>query len=144
MTTDPGHRLLIARSDLQRVQFQSDPDAPAARPLADGEARLAIEHFALTANNITYAVFGEVMKYWQFFPAADPAWGCLPVWGFATVTESRAAGVAVGRRVWGYFPAGSHLLLTPVRVREGSFADAAPHRQELAAACQPGSASQKT
>ena len=136
MTTDPGHRLLIARNDLQRVQFQSDPDAPAARPLADGEARLAIEHFALTANNITYAAFGEAMKYWQFFPAADPAWGCLPVWGFATVTESRAAGVAVGRRVWGYFPAGSHLVLTPVRVREGSFADAAPHRQELAAAYQ--------
>ena len=136
VTIDTGHRLFIARNDLQRLQFQPDPDAPAARPLAEGEARLAIEHFALTANNITYAAFGETMQYWQFFPAPDPAWGCLPVWGFATVTESRAEGVAVGRRVWGYFPAGSHLVLTPGRVREGSFADTALHRQELAAAYQ--------
>ena len=136
VTADTGQRLFIARNNLQRVQFQPDRDAPAARPLAEGEARLAIEHFALTANNITYAAFGEAMKYWQFFPAADKAWGCLPVWGFATVTESRAEGVAVGRRVWGYYPAGSHLVLTPGRVREGSFVDIAPHRQELAAAYQ--------
>jgi len=134
--TPTGQRLFIARNDLQRTQFGDDPDAPAARPLADGEARLAIEHFALTANNITYAAFGEAMKYWQFFPAADAALGCLPVWGFATVTESRAEGVAVGRRVYGYFPAGSHVVLQPVKLRGGSFADGAPHRQELAAAYQ--------
>ena len=136
MTPDPGQRLFIARNDLRRVQFQRDPDAPAARPLIDGEARLSIEHFALTANNITYAAFGEAMKYWQFFPAPDSAWGCLPVWGFATVTESRAEGVAVGRRVWGYFPAGTHLVVTPGRLREHGFADGAAHRQELAAAYQ--------
>ena len=136
MTTSTGQRLFIARNDLQRVQFQPDPDAPAARHLAEGEARLAIDRFALTANNITYAAFGETMKYWQFFPAADAAWGCLPVWGFATVSESRAAGVAVGRRVWGYYPAGSYLVLQPVKVREGSFADGAPHRQDLAAVYQ--------
>ena len=136
MTLTSGQRLFIARNDLQRTQFLNDPDAPAARPLADGEARLAIDHFALTANNITYAAFGEAMKYWQFFPAADPAFGCLPVWGFATVTESRSEGVAVGRRVYGYLPAGSHLVLQPVKVREGSFADGAPHRQDLAAAYQ--------
>ena len=136
VTIDTGHRLFIARNDLQRVQFRPDPDAPPARHLAVGEARLAIEHFALTANNITYAAFGEAMKYWQFFPAADAGLGCLPVWGFATVTESRAEGVAVGRRVWGFFPAGTHLVLTPGRVRAGSFADIAPHRQDLAAAYQ--------
>lgn len=136
MSTATGQRLFIARNDLQRTQFLDDPDAPSARPLAGGEARLAIDHFALTANNITYAAFGEAMKYWQFFPAADPALGCLPVWGFATVVESRAEGVAVGRRVWGYLPAGSHLVLQPVKVREGSFADGAPHRQDLAAAYQ--------
>ena len=134
--TTTGQRLFIARNDLQRTQFKDDPDAPAVRPLADGEARLAIDHFALTANNITYAAFGDAMKYWQFFPAADAAWGCLPVWGFATVTESHAEGVAVGRRIWGYYPCGSHLVVQPVKVREGSFADGAPHRQDLAAAYQ--------
>ena len=136
---DRGQRLLIARKDLHQTRWSADPDAPAARALNDGEARLRIEHTALTANNITYAAFGEAMKYWQFFPAAEADrsdWGCLPVWGYATVTESRCEGVAAGRRVWGYYPLGTHLVVQPGRVRPHSFVDAAPHRAELAAAYQ--------
>jgi hypothetical protein len=133
MTPDAGLRLLINRADLMQTQIGPDPDAPASRPLADGQARLAIEHFALTANNITYAAFGEAMKYWQFFPAINPAQGCLPVWGFATVCESRAEGLALGRRVYGYFAAGTHLVVQAARITARGFADAAPHRQELAA-----------
>jgi hypothetical protein len=133
MTLEAGQRLLIARADLHCTGITADPDSPALRPLQPGEVRLSIEHFSLTANNITYAAFGEAMKYWQFFPAPDAAWGCLPVWGFAVVADSRAEGVAVGRRVWGYFPAGTHLVVQPARVRATGFVDAAAHRQELAA-----------
>ncbi|KPF44769.1 hypothetical protein IP87_07125 [beta proteobacterium AAP121] len=133
MPSDTGHRLFIQRQRLATARIGADPDAPAQRALQPGQARLAIEHFALTANNITYAAFGEAMKYWQFFPAPEPGEGCLPVWGFATVVESWAEGVDVGRRVWGYFPAGSHLVVTPGRVNAGGFTDAAPHRAELAA-----------
>ncbi|MFY9510972.1 MAG: DUF2855 family protein [Rubrivivax sp.] len=132
MIQDAGSRFLVARRDLHSVRFAPDSDAPAARPLADGEVRLAVAHFALTANNITYAAFGEAMKYWQFFPAEDPAWGCVPVWGFASVAESRAEGVAVGRRVYGYLPMGSHLVVQPARVGGNGFVDAAAHRAELA------------
>ncbi len=134
--SDTGLRLFIRRGQLDQTRLGPDPDAPAARPLRDGEARLAVDHFALTANNITYAAFGEAMKYWQFFPALDAGEGCLPVWGFATVTESRCDGVGVGRRVWGYYPAGTHLVVTPGRVKAGGFVDAAPHRAELAGAYQ--------
>lgn len=130
--TERGQRLFIARGALDRAQLGPDPDAPAQRVLAAGQVRLAVERFALTANNITYAAFGEAMKYWQFFPAGDAAMGCLPVWGFATVQESRAEGVTTGRRVWGYFPAGTHLVVTPGRVTGAGFMDGAPHRQELA------------
>ena len=133
MTPHAGQRLLIRRDDLHRTQMAPDPDSPAMRPLHPGQARLVIEHFALTANNITYAAFGEAMKYWQFFPAIDPAWGCLPVWGFATVAESQAEGVVVGHRYWGYFPAGTHLVVQPARVGNTGFVDGAAHRQELAA-----------
>jgi hypothetical protein len=133
MTLEAGQRLLIARADLHRTRIAADPDSPALRPLQPGQVRLSIEHFSLTANNITYAAFGEAMKYWQFFPAPDTAWGCLPVWGFAVVADSQAEGVAVGRRVWGYFPAGTHLVVEPTRVGAAGFVDAAAHRQELAA-----------
>ncbi|MBL8313574.1 MAG: DUF2855 family protein [Rubrivivax sp.] len=139
MHDDTGQRLLIARQDLHQTRWAPDPDAPAARPLAEGEARLRVAQAALTANNITYAAFGEAMHYWQFFPAAAAdraAWGCLPVWGYATVTESRCEGVVVGRRVWGYFPLGTHLVVQPGRVRPHGFVDAAAHRSALAAAYQ--------
>jgi hypothetical protein len=126
----PDQRLFIHRQQLTDARLGPDPDA--TRPLAEGEARLAVERFALTANNVTYAAFGETMKYWQFFPAPDPALSCLPVWGFATVAESRAEGVAVGRRVWGCLPAGSHLVVQPDRASAAGFVDAAPHRGGLA------------
>jgi hypothetical protein len=134
MHHDSSLRFLIARNDLHQTAWQPDPDA--SRPLADGQARLAIEQVALTANNITYAAFGEAMKYWQFFPTPAEGYGCLPVWGFATVVESRAEGVTPGRRVWGYLPLGTHLVVRPGRVRASGFMEQSPHRAELAAAYQ--------
>jgi len=132
-TAISGHRLFIQRRDLTQARLGPDPDAPDARSLVWGEVRLEIDHFALTANNITYAAFGEAMKYWQFFPAPDAGEGCLPVWGFATVAESLNEGVVTGRRVWGYFPAGTHLVVTPGRLNARGFSDTASHRAELAA-----------
>lgn len=128
---DSGLRLLVGRQDLRRTRLAPDADAPTARALSPGEVRLAVDRFALTANNITYAAFGEAMKYWQFFPTDDTAWGCIPVWGFARVCESRAEGVEVGRRVWGYLPMGSYLVVRPGRLTQRGFVDASTHRMEL-------------
>ncbi len=128
--TDP-QRIEVLRSDLRQTRAVPDPDA--TRALADGQVRLQVDHFALTSNNITYAAFGEAMKYWQFFPCADAAWGCVPVWGFAQVVESRAEGVAIGERVYAYLPMGSHLVVDAARVSAHGFIDAAAHRQALAA-----------
>jgi hypothetical protein len=128
-----GQRLFIQRRHIQEAFIGPDPDAPSARPLQPGQARLAIDSFSLTANNVTYAAFGEAMQYWQFFPSGQEGLGCLPVWGFATVCESGVEGVQVGRRVWGYRPAGTHLVVQPVRVGPAGFVDGAAHRQGLAA-----------
>ena len=54
MDDEQGARLWVSRADLRQSRAVADPDAPAARPLADGEARVRIERFALTANNITF------------------------------------------------------------------------------------------
>jgi hypothetical protein len=116
---------LVAKADLRQAEI-----APADLPdLADGQARLAIERFALTANNITYAVFGEAMRYWDFFPAAEGL-GRIPVWGYATVEASNHPDLAVGQRFYGYYPMSTHLTVTPRKTRAG-FADAAPHRADL-------------
>jgi hypothetical protein len=120
---------LIARDDLRNCRFD---DAAPPQP-QDGQALLAIDAFGLSANNITYAMFGEAMSYWSFFPT-DPGWGRLPVWGFAEVAESRASGVQEGTRVYGYLPASTHLLVAPARVEAHGFIDAAPHRAALPSA----------
>jgi hypothetical protein len=108
----------------------------APTPLADGQVRVAIDRFALTSNNITYAAMGDAMQYWQFYPVADEAgdgiaWGRIPVWGFGTVLDSRHPDVNVGERLYGYFPMANSVDLTPAKVSAGSFFDAAPHRAQL-------------
>ncbi|MEO6318965.1 MAG: DUF2855 family protein [Acidimicrobiales bacterium] len=98
-----------------------------------GEALVRVESFALTANNITYAVFGDAMRYWDFFPAAAP-WGRIPVWGFGSVVTSDSRDLRVGERLYGYFPMSSHLVLTPGRADERGVYDTAPHRAGLSGA----------
>jgi hypothetical protein len=98
--------------------------------VGDGEVLLHIDRFALTANNVTYAAHGVDMAYWGFFPA-DPGFGIVPVWGFATVVESQAEGIAAGARFYGYWPMASHALLLPAKVTPRGFTDAAAHRLRL-------------
>jgi hypothetical protein len=117
---------LIATGDLHECRVhEGEPPSP-----ADGEALLTVERFGLTSNNITYAAFGDAMSYWKFFPAPD-GWGRMPVWGFATVAESRAEGVPEGTRLYGYLPPSSELIVLPARAGAQGFIDASPHRAEL-------------
>lgn len=92
---------------------------------------MRIDRFALTSNNITYGAFGDAMNYWNFFPTGDDATGCIPVWGFATVSESRCDGVEVGERFYGYYPMADDVVLHPVHVDSHKFTDGAAHRREL-------------
>lgn len=117
---------LVSKSDLRRTEFR-DVEPP---PLADGQVRLAIESFALTANNITYAVFGEMMKYWDFFPGPD-GFGRVPVWGHAHVEASANPEIAVGQRFYGYWPMSTHLTVQ-AKVGKTGFTDVSAHRQHLA------------
>jgi hypothetical protein len=103
-----------------------------ASPLAEGEILVKVERFALTANNITYAVIGDQFGYWKFFPT-EAGWGVVPVWGTGVVAESRASDVKTGERIYGYFPMGSHLVMRPGKIRPERFVDAAAHRDGLPA-----------
>ncbi|MFT6269303.1 MAG: hypothetical protein ACJAVV_002128 [Alphaproteobacteria bacterium] len=115
----------------------------ASSPLSAGQVLVKIDKFALTANNITYAVVGEQIGYWQFFPPHSQTaqgtsvdtqgWGILPVWGFADVVSSNCEEVPVGERLFGYFPPASHLVLEPAKVGKTSWLDASAHRRELPA-----------
>jgi hypothetical protein len=124
-----GLRFLVRRDDLTQTRLQRF-DMQSA--LARGRIRCRVAHFAFTANNITYAVFGESMRYWQFFPAED-GWGCIPVWGFAEVEASACDDVAVGQRLYGYWPMATHVELEPTAPGGDGFADGSAHRAALPA-----------
>lgn len=126
-------RIEVCRQNLRQAHAVPDPDAPGKHPLENRQARLRIRQFALTANNVTYAAFGEAMKYWQFFPAGGPDWGVVPVWGFADVVESRSADLAVGTHCYGFFPMSCYLVIEPCPMGRGAVVDASAHRAELPA-----------
>ncbi|HEX6688984.1 MAG TPA: DUF2855 family protein [Solirubrobacterales bacterium] len=120
---------LVKRDDFRECRVVEG--APPA--LEPGQALLRVESFGLTANNVTYAVFGEAMSYWDFFPAEE-GWGRVPMWGFAEVERSEAAGVEPGTRLYGYLPPSSHLVATPADAGEAGFVDGSPHRAALPSA----------
>jgi len=117
---------IVARSDLKQAKLS---EATGSRLAADG-VLVKVDRFAFTANNITYAVLGDQLKYWSLFPAPD-GYGNIPVWGFGDVIESHHPDIAVGERLFGYFPMATHLVIEPADVSKRGLRDAAAHRQNV-------------
>jgi hypothetical protein len=86
-----------------------------------------VDRFAFTANNITYAITGEELKYWQLFPASE-GFGNIPVWGYGDVIASKHPGIGKGERLFGYFPMATHLLIEAGDVSKHGLRDVAAHR----------------
>jgi NADPH:quinone reductase-like Zn-dependent oxidoreductase len=120
---------LVRRDNLRECRIADFP-TPELEP---GQALLRVATFGLTANNVTYAVMGEAMSYWDFFPAGD-GWGRVPMWGFAEVKRSEVQDVQPGTRLFGYLPPSSHLVVTPADAGRAGFVDASPHRAALPSA----------
>ncbi len=120
--------LWVKKDELSKSNWQ-ESEAP---ELTEGQVLVEIEKYALTANNITYAVAGDSFGYWNFFPSGQDDWGIVPVWGFGRVVASSCEDVEVGERLYGYFPMASHLVITPGNIAEAGFVDNAAHRQGLA------------
>lgn len=118
--------LLVARDDLAKTELVG----VTVPELSDGEVLLKVDRVGMTANNVTYALEGDSLGYWGFFPATE-GWGRVPLWGFADVVDSKAPGVEVGARVYGYLPTSSHLVVQPERIGGVSFTDASEHRAGL-------------
>ncbi|PWF46034.1 DUF2855 family protein [Massilia glaciei] len=109
-------------------------DGLAEAPLAPGAARVRIERFGYSSNNLTYAVTGEMLGYWGFFPPAEAdaqGWGMTPTWGFGTVEASDCAEIAVGERLFGFFAPATHVDLLPQGVKRHALFDGSAHRAHL-------------
>jgi hypothetical protein len=96
-------------------------------PLPSGHVRFAVERFALTANTVTYAVTGDLLGYWDFYPCADPGWGRVPAMGLAEVVESNHPDVPTGGRYYGWFPMSRFVDVT-VKPTTNGLRDEGTHR----------------
>ncbi len=103
------------------------PDAAGPGP---GQVQFVVEQFALTANNVTYAVHGEDFGYWHFWPAPEGL-GIVPVWGFGRAEAGGGEELPAGSRHFGYWPMASQALVTPTAAGRGGFTDGAAHRAAL-------------
>ena len=121
---------VVARDDLRQGKIV-ETELPDASRLPDESLLVKVDRFAFTANNITYAVLGDQLKYWSLFPAPD-GFGNIPVWGFGEVIISKHPSVAIGERLFGYFPMATHLVMEAADVSKRGLRDAAPHRQGVA------------
>jgi hypothetical protein len=133
---------IVRRDDLAQTQWV-DSQTRADSPLEPNDVLLRVDRFALTSNNITYALVGESFHYWKFFPAPD-GWGRVPVWGFADVIASQAPGVREGDRVFGYLPMSTYLRIRAQSVTDDTIVDASEHRLSLPAAYQQYSRTRPT
>lgn len=122
-----NRRLMTRKSDLGETLLESI----ASPEPSEGEVVLALDRFSLTTNNISYAAYGEAIGYWRAFPTGRDDYGLMPVWGFADVVASRAPGVEIGARVFGFFPMADRLTVQAEKISRGGFADAAPWRKPL-------------
>ena len=123
-------QIWVDRDDYRHVKIADVKSAP----LRDGQIRVAVDRYGLTANNVSYAVSGDTIGYWNYYPVHSEngtRWGRVPVWGLADVVESEHAGIAVGERLYGFFPMQTELVMEPGEVVEATFVDTTAHRRDL-------------
>jgi hypothetical protein len=118
---------IVAKNDLQQCKL-IDSQLPDASALPDDALLVKVTRFAFTANNITYAVLGDQLKYWSLFPA-PAGYGNIPVWGLGEVIASKHPDIATGETLYGYFPMASHLVIEADDVNKRGLRDGAAHRQ---------------
>lgn len=124
--------LLVNKSDFADIALATTDDAP----LAKGYIRCKVGPWALTANNVTYMVTGHQIGYWHYFdPEAygisQEGYGRMPVWGYATVTESQCPDIAVGQVMYGFLPIIDSFDMKPTRMNRTGFQDGNEHRTKL-------------
>jgi hypothetical protein len=123
---DQSTCLEVSRTDHRDARLVS----AALRPAEQGEVVFEVERFGLSANNITYALLGDELQYWDLFPA-DPGWGRIPVWGYLRAVDSAVPGIEPGSRAFGLCPMATHVVMRPARVGTATFVEESPHRAGL-------------
>ncbi|KAE8151901.1 hypothetical protein BDV25DRAFT_171026 [Aspergillus avenaceus] len=132
---------VISKTDNRQHAVVHVDVSSVAGELAPSTIRVRPHVLSLSTNNLTYALLGTMLHWWDAYPvpAAAPApyndssaWGIVPAWGFAKVLESTTE-IAPGSLLWGFWPTSS--LPTELKVAPGTprghWIEASEHRKQL-------------
>ena len=118
---------------------------PASAPLDElppSSVRIRTTIIALTVNNLSYAIGGDMLHWWDTYPVPQslPApyndhdrYGIVGAWGYATILESSIASLVPGTLLRGYLPVSTLptvLQLAPAEAK-GHWIEDSPHRKKL-------------
>ncbi|KAJ5222912.1 uncharacterized protein N7469_009152 [Penicillium citrinum] len=117
-------------------------EAPTPAKLADSSIRVKTQLISLTSNNLSYAAFGDVLKWWDAYPVSpsypapynDPSqWGIVPAWGFASIEESNIPELTPGTLLHGFWPTSSAPTDLKLQASEpsGNWVEISEHRLQL-------------
>ena len=132
---------VLRKDDYTQQTFHTLPASGSLLPLRSSSVRVRTSIIALTNNNISYAIGGTFLHWWDTYPVplTLPApyndrdlYGTVCAWGYAIVLESNNS-ITPGSLLRGYFPVSTlptDLLLEPAVV-PGHWIETSPHRSKL-------------
>lgn len=132
---------VLVKNDYSQQTLCTLPASSPFPPLAPSSVRVRTTVIALTTNNLSYAIGGTMLHWWDTYPVPTdlPApyndrsvYGTVAAWGYGTVLESTTS-IAPGTLLRGYFPLST--LPTDLQLRPapapGHWIETSPHRAQV-------------
>ncbi|KAJ5081043.1 hypothetical protein N7456_013281 [Penicillium angulare] len=133
---------VVSKQDISQHATFSLPASATLVKLGPSSVRIRPQIVSLGANNLSYAMLGTALKWWDLYPVQEnyPApyndsskWGIAPAWGFSAVVESTIPEIAPETLLYGIWP--TTAVLTDMQLEkstpEGHWIETSPHRQTL-------------
>lgn len=133
---------VLRRDDYSQQTLCTLPASTPFDELPPSSVRVRTTIIALTVNNLSYAIGGDMLHWWDTYPVPSslPApyndrdqYGIVGAWGFATVLESNITSLVPGTLLRGYLSVSTLptvLQLAPAKAK-GHWIEGSPHREKL-------------
>ncbi|KAL2867684.1 DUF2855 family protein [Aspergillus lucknowensis] len=131
---------VVSKSDNRQHATVRVP--PPSHQLKASSLRLRASILTLSSNNLSYALGGTWLRWWDTYPVPttapppynDPTeWGIVPTWGFAEVLESTIPEIESGATLHGFWPTSQHHFDLELAADEvpGRWKEVSGHRSAL-------------
>ena len=114
---------VLRKDDYSQQTLRTLPACTPLDELPPTSVRVRPTIIALTVNNLSYAIGGDMLHWWDTYPVplSLPApyndrdrYGIVGAWGYATILESSITSLVPGTLLRGYLPVSTLPTLLPL------------------------------